>query len=357
MKTKKPNIFFYIFGEILKNKIMKKIYLTLLTALAGLTASAQLTDPNHSPAAGDLYSNWQCDSTTINPGAAGAGASWNFSAIATRSSIVNNYTVAANTNTSYPTTSGEQVSAGSSNTSYYKNSSTSLNYYGGNVTVGTTAATLTYTAPAVVAAYPMSLNTTSSAATSGSITVLAQNGTFSGNSSAIADGTGTLSLPNATFTSAYRVVTTQTVNFTASIATGTLTQKNYSYYDLSKKEALFTIATSTLVTSLSPTSSTQTIVTRSKPTLPTGINEAANTVVNLSVYPNPSNTFVNFATESTDAKQIILHDITGKLVEKQNLSEGKLKLDVSSYSAGIYMYSVVGSNNQTFKTGKITVSH
>jgi hypothetical protein len=55
--------------------------------------------------------------------------------------------------------------------------------------------------------------------------------------------------------------------------------------------------------------------------------------------------------------QIYLIDVTGKLVEKQNLTDGKLKLDVSNYTTGLYMYSVIGNANQTLKSGKITVSH
>lgn len=45
------------------------------------------------------------------------------------------------------------------------------------------------------------------------------------------------------------------------------------------------------------------------------------------------------------------------MVEKQNLNEGKLRLDVSAYTNGLYIYSIIGANNQALKTGKITVSH
>ena len=339
---------------------MKKIYLSIITALAGLSLNAQtLTDANHSPAAGDSHSSYQCDSTGITAGAAGAGALWNYSTIVTHSSVVSNFTTAANANASYPIP-GVQVASVLSDMSFYKSTTSDLKYYGGNIVVGPVSAALIYTTAAIVAAYPMSLNTTSSSVTGGTINVtapLAQAGTFTGNSSTIADGTGTLALASGTFNTVVRVVTTQTISFTTPLTTGTVTQKNYNYYNVGVKESLFSISTSTVITSLSPSASTQTIVTRNKPAAPLAVNENSSALVNLVVFPNPSNTTVTFATENAEAKQVVIFDVTGKLVEKQNLTEGKLKLDVSNYTTGLYMYSVIGNANQTLKSGKITVSH
>jgi hypothetical protein len=336
---------------------MKKIYLSIFTALAGLSLNAQtLTNANHSPAAGDVFSTWQCDSTGITAGASGPGATWNFGTIITHTSVVKNYSAITNTNTSYPT-SGVKVSSSPTNESYYTSAVASLNYWGGNITVSTTAASLIYTTPAVIAAYPMSITTTSSSTTAGSITVLSLPGTFTGNSNTLADGTGTLILASGTYSNVIRVVTTQTINFNLGFVTGTVTQKNWDYYNVSSpKEALFTISTSTLASSVSPTS-TQTIVTRRNPAIATGLNTNSFAQTNFAVFPNPSNTTVNFATENTEAKQVAVYDVTGKLVAKQNLTEGKLTLDVSSYTTGLYMYSVIGNANQTLKSGKITVSH
>jgi hypothetical protein len=260
-----------------------------------------------------------------------------------------------NSNASYPQP-GVAVASALSNMSYYKSSASSLNYWGGNIQVGAIAATLIYTGPAVIAAYPMSLNTTSTAATNGSISIpaIAQSGTFTGNSSTLADGSGTLILPSGTYTNVLRVVTSQTINFTVQLGSGSVNQKNYEYFKVGVKEALFSINTSTIV-SLAGTS-TQTLVMRTKP-LVTSVNENKAVAFELGVYPNPSSTTVNFVTENAEAKQVVVYDITGKLVEKQNLTDGKLKLDVSNYNTGLYMYSVIGNTNQTLKSGKITVNH
>ncbi|MDP3558181.1 MAG: T9SS type A sorting domain-containing protein [Bacteroidota bacterium] len=336
---------------------MKKIYLAIFTALAGLSLNAQtLTDANHSPVAGDMYATYQCDSLAVTPGASGAGALWNFGTIVTHSSIVNNYTASANSNASYPIP-GVQLGSAASNLSYYKSSATDLKYWGGNITIASIASSFVYTTAAVIAAYPMSLSTTSNAVTGGSVSIpsLSQTGTFTGNSGTIADGTGTLVIPTGTFNNVVRVVTTQTINFNVQLGSGSVTQKNWDYYSVGTKEALFTITTATIVAPLAGTS-TQTLVTRAKPII-TGVSESVNNTLSLAVFPNPSSTIVNFITESNEAKQVLIYDITGKLVEKQNLVDGRLKLDVSSYTTGLYMYTVVGNANQTLKSGKITVSH
>lgn len=336
---------------------MKKIYLSFIAFLAGMSLNAQLTNANHSPAAGDLFSTWQCDSTAINPGASGSGAFWNFSTILTHSSVINNYTATANTNTSYPIP-GVQLGSIANNLSYYKSSASDLKYWGGNILVSGLAANLIYSAPAIVAAYPMSLNTSSTSATSGSISIpaLSQTGPFTGNSNTIADGQGTLVIPSGTYTSVFRVVTTQTLNFTVQLGSGSVTQKNYNYYNTGTKEALFSITTATVVAPLAGTQ-TQTIVSRKKPGVTTGVITNNVKVFDLQVYPNPSTANVNFVTESIEAKSVMVYDVTGNLIASQDLNEGKLKLDVSNFSTGLYMYSIIGAENKSLKSGKISVCH
>ncbi|MDO8999978.1 MAG: T9SS type A sorting domain-containing protein [Bacteroidota bacterium] len=338
---------------------MKKIYSTLFLSIGILCVNAQtLTEANHSPVAGDMYTTYQCDSLNVNPGASGAGAVWNFSTVVTHSNVINNYTAVANSNASYPIP-GVALASSVNNISYYKSTTSDLKYWGGNIVVGPVAATLIYTTAAVVAAYPMSITTSSSSATGGTINTTAplpQAGTFVGNSGTIADGTGTLILPTGTFTNVIRVVTTQTIDFIVPLATGTVTQMNFDYYNIGTKESLFTISTSTVLTSLSPTPSTQTIVTRSVPT-PVGIKENRQSLIDLVVFPNPSSNQVNFVTESKEAKQLVIYDVTGKLIEQHNFVDGKLILSVLDYNKGMYLYSILGNSNQTLKSGKITVSH
>jgi hypothetical protein len=162
------------------------------------------------------------------------------------------------------------------------------------------------------------------------------------------------------------VITSQTINVTTSFANATLNQVNYDYYADGIRNPVFSISTAT--SSAIGTTNTQTFVTRDKNAVPSTtttpppatfvtVYENAPIVINLNVFPNPSNNEVNFVTESPDAKHVLIYDITGKLVDRQIISEKRLKLNVSEYNAGLYIYTVTNKNNQTLKTGKLTVNH
>lgn len=330
---------------------MKKLYFTLLTAALGLNLNAQtLTQANHAPANGDVFSTYQVDSTGVSPGASGAGVTWNFASVNTHSNISNNYTATTVNNAAYPN-ANISVSSSANDLSYYNSTTSIYNYWGGNLVVGGFPATITYTSAAVRATYPMSLNSTQSAVTGGSVVVGGNNGTFTGNSKVILDGTGTLSTPSGTYTNAMRVVTSQTINYTA-IITGVVTQVNYDYYASGTKAPLFTISTSTIT---GAGASTQTIVTRYKAST-TGINAVEAGVNAVSVFPNPSSSAINFETPSQSAKTISIYDINGKFIESKSLNTS-LKLDVSNYANGIYSYKIISADNNFIKSAKFTVTH
>jgi hypothetical protein len=87
-----------------------------------------------------------------------------------------------------------------------------------------------------------------------------------------------------------------------------------------------------------------------------GLKEESNDI-NVIAYPNPANSTFIVATESSDAKNLEIIDLTGKVIERASFSDGKVKLDVSKYYTGIYLYSVTDKNNQRIKTNKFTVTH
>jgi hypothetical protein len=342
---------------------MKKIYPAILSLFTVFSVNAQLTQANHAPVHNDMYATYQCDS--VNPGAGGANTVWNYSTIGTHSSVVKSYTAQTVSTPNFPL-ANIAVASGPNNTLYYNSTSAQLSYYGGNISVGSGAtaviATLTYTSPAIYASYPMSFNTTASSAVGGSLNVsspLPATGTFTGNSTTLAEGTGTLILPGTgyTYTNVLRVVNSQSISFSTGLGNGTLVQHNYEYYSPGFKEPVFTVSTATAVTPVGTV--TQTLTTRNKNGLVTtvGLNENKGiSLGSVSVFPNPATAQLNFVTDIKDAKQAMIYDVTGKLVEFQNFNDGKIKLDVSSYNKGLYFYTVTGNNNQKLKSGKITVS-
>ncbi len=345
---------------------MKSLYLSILALLAVSSVSGQiLNQTDHAPANGDTYSMQQCDSLNITPGGSGAGTVWNFSAIVIHTAAVTNFSTVASTTPSYP--AGCQAT-GSSTTDlvYTLATATDLKYFGGNFKVQAYSGNLVYSSGAIYGVYPMSLNTSSTSPISGSISVTSPNlsGTFTGSSKVMADGTGTLQFPGGsagTFTNVIRVVTTQTLNYTATVA-GDIILKTYHYFMPGIKAPLLTISQKTITTAFPPSTTTESVITVNKdymapPVNTVSVNENRKPVLEMSIFPNPSSSSVNFTTESQLVKDLLIYDVTGKLVEKQSFIAGKLKVDVSGYNNGLYLYSVVNAGGEMLKSGKIAVNH
>ena len=335
---------------------MKKTLLSIFTII-GLTGSAQtITEANHAPMNGDVnFSTYQCDSLGITPGGSGSGQVWNFSTLTQHLSTVKNYSTVTSTNIAF-NPADASVSSASNNTNYYKSATTKLNYYGGDLTIASVILNIKYSTPAVVALYPMSLNSTTTSITSGTVNTtapLALSGAFDGTCTIVADGTGSLALPTRTFSSVIRVVTSQTI-FASSLGT-TVNTLVYDYYSPSDSKApVFTINTSTVSSAFG--TSPQTIVTILKNYNLVGVNETQKSAIELSVFPNPASNLINFSTTNTEAAQVIAFDVTGRVIATEVLEMGKAKMNLSNFSTGVYLYRLVDKNKQTLTTGKFNVS-
>lgn len=334
---------------------MKKILLSL-SVLSVLGVNAQLTQANHTPSFWDpVYSTNQCDTIMTGvPGATGAGAVWSYTPTV-RTSILNTYTTSLSSNASF-NPADAVVSASANNSSYYKtNSATILPYYGGNISVNGVSAIAKYASPAIVAVYPMALNTSTSSVTSGTVNVTSPfpiTAPFTGNCNVLADATGTLNLPGRSYLDIVRLTTTQ--NLIAS-GTATINLLTYDYYSPgSSKAAILSIQSST-ISSFSGTS-TQTITTLQKDYLTVGLKEAKVNASAVSVFPNPASSAINFSAANTEAYKVTVYDITGKAIATELFDDSKSKLNVSSFNDGIYLYTITGKNNQVLNTGKFNVS-
>jgi Secretion system C-terminal sorting domain len=312
---------------------MKKILLISSFAFA-INANAQLTQANNAPAGGDSYSTTVISSAVAGPGASGANANWNFST-ATIGTTVNPYVATTNTNTAF-NPANITVSNGPADVSYYKSAATDLLYYGGNIQISFLAATITYTAPAIIAKYPMALNTASLVSIGGSISASGIPGTFNGSSSTLADGTGTLQLPSKTFTNVIRVVTTQTINFSSIAASGTLIQVYYNYFAPGKKYPVFSINTSSANVGGSPSSQTVVTIASDYLSTVTGLNNNNNVISDLNVYPNPSSNIVNFTSANELAVSVSIFDLTGRKLETTRFANGKSTMNTSNFASGVY---------------------
>lgn len=333
---------------------MKKLLLSISFTLSLAGVAQTLTQANHAPAVGNpVYGMYQCDSTGISPGSTGAGQNWSYNVSGLNT--LQTYTTQASANAAF-NPADVAVTSATNNTSYYKSSASNLAYYGGDISISSIDLTVKYASPAIYAVYPMSLNTTTTSITSGSVTVFGQNGTFNGTCTATADATGTLALPARTFNNVIRVNTVQylTANIGGFI-TSTITLNNYDYYESSSSKApIFTISTSTISSSIGG-SSTQTITSVLKDYDVVSVKETTKTI-ELSLYPNPATSFIELMTESKDVAQVTVYDLSGKVVAKHAMETGKTKVNLEHLSAGNYLYSVSDKNNNTLKNGSFIIN-
>lgn len=334
---------------------MKKIILSIFAFLGFAGFAQTITEANHAPMNGDhTFGVYQCDSTGVTPGASGSGASWNFSSVSAHLSTIKTYSTLTSTNAAY-NPADVYVSSGATNTNYYRSATTKLNFYGGDLSVNGINLNVKYATPAVVALYPMSLNSTTTSITNGTVVTSLTSGAFSGTCSVTADASGTLILPTKTFTNALRVVTSQTLS-APSLFNTVVNLLVYDYYVPGIcKAPLLSINSSTITSSIGGTS-TQTVVTMLQNYDVVSVKDSKMSDIELSVFPNPASNVINFSTANIEAMKVVAFDVTGKVVATELIEMGKAKINLATLSSGVYVYHVLDKNNQTLTTGKFNVS-
>ncbi|WP_291117050.1 T9SS type A sorting domain-containing protein [Flavobacterium sp. UBA6135] len=78
-----------------------------------------------------------------------------------------------------------------------------------------------------------------------------------------------------------------------------------------------------------------------------------NQLLNIKVYPNPSNTFWNFSSPKEIIDRIEISDLTGKTIFSSQFTSNEVVVDSSTFSKGIFLAKVTGNNvTQTVKLVK-----
>jgi len=89
----------------------------------------------------------------------------------------------------------------------------------------------------------------------------------------------------------------------------------------------------------------------------TGINEITNNSTGL-VYPNPASTQVNIVLSAGNKTGTIrVFDIAGRQIESQEVKDGKVELNTTSYNNGIYLYRIADMNGNVITQGKFDILH
>jgi len=70
----------------------------------------------------------------------------------------------------------------------------------------------------------------------------------------------------------------------------------------------------------------------------------------ISLYPNPSNDFINISSNKGQLLKIELYSMTGSLIFKTDLNSDIYSLNIANYQSEIYLLRVFGQNNDTINT-------
>lgn len=73
-----------------------------------------------------------------------------------------------------------------------------------------------------------------------------------------------------------------------------------------------------------------------------------------SVYPNPASDEIYFSTNNSEAKELIIYDLTGAVVTKKALNEN-VKVSLSDYNNGMYIYKIFDDSRTLLNSGKFIV--
>jgi subtilisin family serine protease len=74
------------------------------------------------------------------------------------------------------------------------------------------------------------------------------------------------------------------------------------------------------------------------------------------VYPNPASDVLNLAANGVVEGQVVLFDLTGKLLLKAELDYGKALLNVKSLTPGVYLVRIYAEDNEELETVKVVVT-
>jgi hypothetical protein len=81
----------------------------------------------------------------------------------------------------------------------------------------------------------------------------------------------------------------------------------------------------------------------------TGVEELGSLDDSFVVYPNPSNGFFNIVLNNEKVASMEVYDMTGRVVKRDKLTEGKNELDLSGFTKGVYLIKVNGDMQQMKK--------
>lgn len=338
---------------------MHKLLLPLLLVAGSATLSfgqSTLTAANFNPVAGDApFIIKVCDTTGVTPGASGAHTTWNFTstlhATSTDTGRAVPCTAAAVSCSSFPGSTLALKGPGYLNvTNYVAAGSTKLSQVGYWSAADTN---LVMTDPMDQIRYPFTYGTSFVDTFSGMLTLSVAHAHHNGTISVTCDGFGTLMLPGRTDTGVLRVHSSQLfIDSTSLFGSPVLTSYTIESYDWYKAGYHSVLLTQQTVTQVGASSPTFRFVAYAAAQL-TGVEDVANNIHSLELYPNPVQNELNIRFTATTGEQVrvSLYDMMGREVavvaDQYATGDQRLSYNTGSLPRGLYLLKVSSASQTT----------
>lgn len=302
-------------------------------------AQPTITATGVNPVIGESYNIQNCN--YINPGNAGANQTWNLSAMTGTSVTSTSYVAPSSTpsGSSFPN-SNIAWSIPSSTVSYYKTSSTALQYYG----IASGSLIMSYSNPEDVLHYPFTYNNTYS----DSWYTVFFNGAYTfyrrGTTNVTADGYGTLITPAGNYNDVLRVHLVQSYRDSAYIGGPYIINYHNDEYRWYKEGTHIQIANVYTITipGLSTTTGASYLVSNSaidQPTVPANVSL---------FYPNPASDriFFNICLDKNEKIEMVLYNTLSLKMGKTFIwngfkGENTVSIDLDNFAEGVYFAQIL----------------
>jgi len=348
---------------------MKTIILSTFAVLfVSLGFSQPVLNLNGMPEPGTIISSSSVNGGGINPGAAGANQTWNFTQFpdtGTTSSITFVNPLGTPYYSNFPTaTSAYEVSLETGNVyGYFKESNSALEILGSAFNDESGDVFSTFTNPQTTYGFPSTLNSTLTDTYRSVIDYSAFGATYitSGTLSYVVDAYGTLVTSSGTYPNTLRIkrrdisVDSAITDFGDFVSNSRSTAYEWVTTATGASIGVWTISYDTTLSDGIGPDSYSLNVNHSQGNFTSSLINQASTM-SLSVFPNPASDRI-LILPPTDAS-VSMFDLSGRVVltKSYSVTDGSMPImDVSTLPAGTYFVKADGKNYSS--TGKIVVIH
>ena len=77
----------------------------------------------------------------------------------------------------------------------------------------------------------------------------------------------------------------------------------------------------------------------------------------VAVYPNPSATITQFDVTASNAGQVVVYDMTGREVRRENFSGKVARVNSAELADGAYTYAILSTDQDVLSRGQFSVAH